>query len=122
LRSRFEGGLVVEMQAPDRALREKLYAHYLNDVEIVDRESVIAYLADRAAASVREVIGVVHRLVATAEMSGGPLTLVLTKAELEGAPAPGAPDVRSADTFFLDDEKVIWHLPDLGARLIEEVR
>lgn len=122
LRSRFEGGLVVEMQAPDRALREKLYAHYLNDVEIVERASVLAYVADRAAASVREVIGVVHRLVATAEVSGGPLTLVLAKAELEGAPAPGAPDVRSADTFFLDDEKVVWHLPDLGSRLIEEVR
>ena len=29
LRSRFEGGLVVAIQPPDRALREKLYARYL---------------------------------------------------------------------------------------------
>lgn len=29
---------------------------------------------------------------------------------------------RSADTFFLDDEKVTWTWPDIGARLIEEVR
>ena len=122
LRSRFEGGLVVEMQAPDRALREKLYAHYLNDIEISERGGLVAYLADRAAASVREVIGIVHRLVATAEMAGGPLTIAMAKTELEGAPAPGAPDVRSADTFFLDDEKIVWHLPDLGARLIEDPR
>ena len=33
LRSRFEGGLVVEMQSPDRALREKLYARYLAATE-----------------------------------------------------------------------------------------
>lgn len=122
LRSRFEGGLVVEMQAPDRTLREKLYAHYLNDVEIVERAALIAYLADRAAASVREVIGIVHRVVAVAEMAGSPLTIAMAKAELEGAPAPGVPDVRSADTFFLDDEKVVWHLPDLGSRLIEDPR
>lgn len=122
LRSRFEGGLVVEMQAPDRALREKLYAHYLNEVEIVERAGVIGYLADRAAASVREVIGIVHRIVAAAELAAGPLTLALAKQELEGAPAPGAPEVRAADTFFLDDEKIVWHLPDLGARLIEELR
>jgi len=122
LRSRFEGGLVVEMQAPDRALREKLYAHYLNEIEIAERTSVIAYLADRAAASVREVIGIVHRVAAASDIAGMPLTLAMARAELEGGPMPGAPDVRAADTFFLDDEKVVWHLPDLGTRLIEEPR
>ena len=30
------------------------------------------------------------------------------------------PDVRSADTYFLDPEKIVWHLPDIGSRLIEE--
>jgi hypothetical protein len=29
---------------------------------------------------------------------------------------------RGEDTFFLDDEKVVWEWPDLAARLIEEVR
>ncbi len=29
---------------------------------------------------------------------------------------------RGTDTFFLDDEKVTWTWPDIGARLIEEVR
>src|SRR5688572_32516624 len=56
LRSRFEGGLVVEMLVPDRALREKLYAHYLEQVEAPDRAALIAYLADRTVTNVREVI------------------------------------------------------------------
>jgi hypothetical protein len=28
--------------------------------------------------------------------------------------------VRAGDSFFLDDEKLVWHLPDVGARLIED--
>jgi len=123
LRSRFEGGLVVEMQAPDRSLREKLYAHFLNDVETPDREALVSFLADRAAASVREVIGVVNRLVAAADLAGMPLILNIAKMELDaGAAAPSAPDVRANDAFFLDGEKIVWHLPDLTTRIIEDLR
>jgi chromosomal replication initiator protein DnaA len=120
LRSRFEGGLVVEVQAPDRSLREKLFAHYLDDVETPEREALVSYLADRAAANVREVIGVVNRVVAAAELLGIPLTVSIAKDELEGSAAHGTPDVRAADTYFLDAEKIVWHLPDLTARIIEE--
>ena len=120
LRSRFEGGLVVEMQAPDRELRRKLYAHYLNAVDTPERDALITYLAERPAASVREVIGIVNRLVAAADIAGMPLILAVAKTELEAAPHPHAPEVRTADPYFLDDEKIVWHLPDLGARLIED--
>jgi chromosomal replication initiator protein len=123
LRSRFEGGLVVEMQAPDRSLREKLYAHFLNDIETPDRSALVSYLADRAAASVREVIGVVNRLVAAADLIGAPLVLSLAKHELEAGVAPqSAPDVRATDAYFLDGEKIVWHLSDLAARIIEDPR
>lgn len=130
LRSRFEGGLVVEMLAPDRALRLKLYAHYLAEVEMPEREALLAYLADRPISSVREVIGIVHRLTAAADIAGMPLLLNVAKMELEssGVRQPSAPDVRATaasavgDAFFLDDEKIVWHLPDLGARLIEDPR
>jgi chromosomal replication initiator protein len=121
LRSRFEGGLVVEMLAPDRALREKLYAHYLQDVEMPDREALIAWLADRPVTSVREVLGIVNRLVAAADIAGMPLILAIARTELEPATPPaGVPEMRAADAYFLDDEKIVWHLPDLGARLIED--
>jgi chromosomal replication initiator protein len=123
LRSRFEGGLVVEMLAPDRALREKLYAHYLMDVDTPDREQLIEFLAERPATSVREVIGVVNRLVAAADIAGMPLLMNIARMELEpsGAmPAQHAPAVETSENYFLDDEKIVWHLPDLGARLIED--
>jgi len=121
LRSRFEGGLVVEMLAPDRVLREKLYAHYLNDTDVPERDELIGWLADRQATSAREVIGIVHRLVAAADIAGMPLILAIAKTELEpGGPVSGVPEVAAADSYFLDDEKIVWHLPDLGARLIED--
>jgi len=121
LRSRFEGGLVVEIQQPDQLLRQRLYAHYLHGVPSPDQAALMTYLAERPAASVREVLGVVNRLVAAADIAKVPLSLALAKKELEGAaPTMHAPELRSADTYFLDDEKVVWHMPDVGARLIED--
>jgi hypothetical protein len=80
----------------------------------------VAYLAGRAAANVREVIGVVNRLKAAADSAGTPLIVSFAKHELEGSAPQGTPDVRAADSYFLDGEKIVWHLPDLSTRLIED--
>lgn len=124
--SRFEGGLVVELGHPDRALREKLYARFLTEGESAPPGELLRYVADRPASSVREIIGVAHRLHAAAEQAGSPLTLAVARRELEpaGEAPPSAPaQVRqAADTFFLDDEKVVWEWPDIAARLVEELR
>ncbi|HEY2856208.1 MAG TPA: DnaA/Hda family protein [Gemmatimonadaceae bacterium] len=128
LRSRFEGGLVVEMQSPDRALREKLYARYLAATEHSTGPELLSYLAERPAASVREIIGTVNRLIAAADVAGAPLTLAVARAELEpelsAVARPAAPvAVRAAaDTFFLDDEKVVWEWSDPSARMMEELK
>jgi chromosomal replication initiator protein len=128
LRSRFEGGLVVEMQSPDRALREKLYARYLAATEHAPGPELLAFLAERPAASVREIIGTVNRLIAAADVAGAPVTLAVARAELEpesaAAPRPATlVAVRAAaDTFFLDDEKVVWEFGDASARMLEELK
>src|SRR6185295_18260168 len=67
LRSRFEGGLVVQMQSPDRALREKLYARFLHDLGVDANSEMLSYLAERPVASVREMIGAANGIVASAE-------------------------------------------------------
>jgi chromosomal replication initiator protein DnaA len=126
LRSRFDGGLVVAIGHPDRALREKLFVRYFVQRGIDAEADVVEYLADRQAASVREIIGTVHRICAAAELAADAVTLSFVRAELEGAaaaplPAPVASE-QGSDAFFLDDEKVVWDWPDVTARLIEEVR
>jgi chromosomal replication initiator protein len=126
LRSRFEGGLLAELDAPDRALREKLFARFLAEGGDAPGPELLAYLAERPLTSVRELIGVVHRLRAAAEASGSPVTLEIARRELEPAGAttiaPPATVRQAADVFFLDDEKIVWEWPDAVGRLVEEMR
>jgi chromosomal replication initiator protein len=126
LRSRFEGGLVAEVTLPDRALREKLYRRFLGDARLESPSDLIAYLADRPATSVREIMGTVQRLRAGVEVSGGQLTLAVGKRVLEPSgmtPTTAPLSVRqAADSFFLDDEKIVWEWPDVAGRLVEELR
>jgi len=126
LRSRFEGGLVVEIQPPDHALREKLYARYLAGAgERLDRP-LIDYLASRSVPSAAEMRGTVDRLLKAAAVVGVPLNAPFARKELEGgAMAPAASkqaNGRDADAFFLDEEKILWDWPDVTGRAIEEFR
>jgi chromosomal replication initiator protein DnaA len=126
LRSRFEGGLVAELDVPDRTLREKLFGRFLADASMPTTPELLSYLAERSAASVRELIGTVHRICAAAETAGGPITLPLARQTLEPAigaiTAPPTTVRQAADTFFLDDEKIVWEWPDATGRLVEEMR
>jgi chromosomal replication initiator protein DnaA len=125
LRSRFEGGLVVNMQTPDRALRERLYAKFLTDLGADVPPEIISYLADREASSVRAMIGTANRLVASAEVKGVPLTMRFVREELEPdvGDTPRATAMgQGVDSVFLDREKVIWWWPDVASRMIEDPR
>jgi chromosomal replication initiation ATPase DnaA len=130
LRSRFEGGLTVELAPPDEALRAELCRRFLGRAPGTDDDGLVAYLASRPAAGVPEVIALVARLTAAADAQGTALTLDVARRELEGlakgathrpTPPRAAPAVREAkDTFFLDDEKVVWEWTDVASRVVEE--
>jgi chromosomal replication initiation ATPase DnaA len=126
LRSRFEVGLIVPIQSPDRALRERLFARFLSDAHRAVGEDVLHALGEHPVQSVREIIGVVARLGVAAEVRGQPLTVEFVRAELgTQAAAPTPPRISlsiPAGQPFLDAEKVVFDWPDAGARLIEEMR
>jgi chromosomal replication initiator protein len=127
LRSRFEGGLVVPIQAPDRALREKLFARFLAAAGRESDAHLLALLGQQPVQSVREIIGVVNRLGAAAQAAGVPLDAKLVRREL-GAVTPyaGVSVIAQAndgrDPAFMDAEKIVWDWPEVGARVIEEFR
>jgi len=131
LLTRLEGGLVAELPAPEREIRQKVADRLLCEkVPEVDPE-VAAYLAGRPAESVRGVQGLVQRLLSAAEAQQAKLTAGFARSVLEGAPArpprrtaaprgsglvaPGTGAARSR-------EKMVWDWPDIGDRLIEEWR
>jgi len=128
LRSRFAGGLVAEIQPPDRELRERLFVHYLAATSAERDPALAAYLGEMPIANAREILGVVNRLAAAADMAAARLTLDFARAELEG---PGGPQAAPPETlvvgadvdpFFLDGERVVWEWPDPVGRVIEEWR
>lgn len=125
LRSRFEGGLVVQMQSPDRVLRERLYQRFLRDLGVEATGEMLAYLADRSVSSVREIIGTANRILASAEVAAVPVTLGFIRAQLDPDDqdaSRAAAMQAAADTFFLDGEKLVWQWPDATVRMIEELR
>jgi chromosomal replication initiation ATPase DnaA len=125
LRSRFEGGLLVEMRAPDKALRERLFARFLRDNGWEEDKELVKELASEPAANVREIIGTVNRIVAAAELSGrGHTRSVVRQAVRPAAPRRPTQEMGmpGADVLPLDAEKLIVEWPDASARLIEELQ
>jgi chromosomal replication initiator protein len=128
LRSRFEGGLVVSLQAPDRNVRERLVARWLTEAEQQSSPELIAWTVDRSGSSVRELRALVSRLTSAAAFLGIPLTVDLAERELHGAAAPAAVVISQRiqpgeiDNAFLDREKTVWEWPDVSGRLVEELR
>ena len=125
LRTRFEGGLVAQLHPPDRTLRAELYRRAFHHAGAAVAPELVAYLADRAVASVREIQGTANRLLTASEVTGVPLSVSMARAELEGSISPAAAPTHVAgasDSYFLDDEKIVWDWPDVGGRAIEELR
>jgi chromosomal replication initiation ATPase DnaA len=124
LRSRFEGGLLVEVKAPDKTLRERLYAKFLRE-NGWDDPALVKELAADPVANVREIIGTVNRIVAAAELSGRGHTksvaIQAARTSHGGTPRRAAPKPEAPkETLTLDPEKLILEWPDAAARLIEE--
>src|SRR5687768_2163799 len=123
LRSRFNGGLVVAIQPPDRSLREALYTRALVDRAANAEQGVAALLAELPVSGAAEVESVVDRVMHAARAAGGQLTLSLVRRELNSGGAATPTSVPSiADKSFLDPEKMVLEWADLDGRIIEELR
>ncbi|MHB1133532.1 MAG: chromosomal replication initiator protein DnaA [Chloroflexota bacterium] len=89
LRSRFEWGLIVDVQPPDHAhriaiLREKALEQGLANLPA----DVVEYIARVALNSIRELEGSLNRVLALASLTNRPLTVDLARAALSGLSEP----------------------------------
>jgi chromosomal replication initiator protein len=82
LRSRFEGGLISEVEAPDTETRIAFLRGRVERQGLSVPPSVIDYLAQKMQANFRELVGAFNRVVALAEAQGEPITLMLASQAL----------------------------------------
>jgi chromosomal replication initiator protein len=123
LRSRFDGGLVVAIQPPDRTLRESLYVRTLQDRAPDAEPGVAALLAELPVSGAAEVESVIDRVLHAARAAGGAVTLSLVRRELgAGGAATPVSSPAVADKSFLDLEKIVMEWPEPDGRVIEELR
>lgn len=71
LRSRFQGGLVADIQPPEYETRIAILRMWDRERELDLEENVIEMLAHRAPASIRELEGLFNQIVAQAQSRGG---------------------------------------------------
>ena len=83
LRSRFEWGLMAEIQCPDLETRVAIVRKKALSENVVMPEEVITYLANRVESNVGELEGAFNRVVANAFLQRKPITLELTSEILE---------------------------------------
>ena len=128
--SRFEGGLVAELAAPDRELKQALIRRQLTHRAGEPDGDLVDYLAARPADSVRAVLGLVQRVLGAADARGATPSAALARELLEGA-APPTPRtsvslrasgvVASPVGMVKSREKFVWSWPNPAERLVEDL-
>ena len=126
--SRLEGGLVVELQEPDRDVRRQVLARLIGGAGQAE-PALLDYLADRPVDSVRALSAMVQRVSGAAAAQEKPLTAGLAREVLEGQPAPRRSAgfrtsgiVVSSLGGVRSREKMVWDWSDPTDRVIEELR
>ena len=82
LRSRFAGGLVLDIQPPELETRVAIVESWAQERAVRLPRSVSELLAERASGNIRELEGMFTQVVAQAQLTGQPITLALAEGAL----------------------------------------
>ncbi len=79
LRSRFEGGMIADIQAPDIDMRQAILLSKCRQQNIALPPEVINYLATNVTSSIRDLEGSLTRLATQAQITNQPISLELAQ-------------------------------------------
>ncbi len=83
LRSRFEWGLIADIQPPNLETRMAILSAKAEEIRVSLDESILELIAKRVQRNVRELEGVLNRLEAYSQMMNQPITLQMASAVLD---------------------------------------
>lgn len=79
LRSRFEWGLIADIQAPDMETRIAILRKKSQQERYEIPNEVLVYIAENIESNIRELEGALNRVIAYASLTGSPISLDLAK-------------------------------------------
>ncbi len=77
LRSRFEGGLIADVQLPDYEMRTAILRIKAEELKLDLPADVAEYIAQKDQKNIRELEGALNTVVARSQLTGEPMTLAL---------------------------------------------
>ncbi|MCL2079099.1 MAG: chromosomal replication initiator protein DnaA [Oscillospiraceae bacterium] len=105
LRSRFESGLLVDIQPPDDALRIAIIKNKAEQLGVFLPDDVTNYIAENLDRSVRQLEGAVKMVVAYRDIMNDDITVETIKARLKDAFIVGGNFIPSADDIINETAK-----------------
>ncbi len=126
--SRFESGLVANIQAPELDTRVQILRRRAQDRDLVVDADVLAYIANLVEDNVRELGGALNRVVAFSTLMGRPITQDLAKEVLRettpepvreerpaAAAAPVPSELKAGRSYLVEEDR-----PERAYRLLEK--
>lgn len=98
--SRFESGLVADIQSPDIELRMAIIKNKAQKMNLAIPNDVVTYLADRLKNNVRQIEGSLKKLGALSLLSGTPITLEIAKGAVADIVTDREPSSVTVDKIF----------------------
>ncbi len=105
IKTRFEWGLIADIQPPDLELRIAIFKNKISQAGISVPDEVITYLAENLRSHIRQIEGAVKKLVAMKYLSGNEITMETVKGCMSELLGGAEPIGVTVDKIFIAAEK-----------------
>lgn len=113
LRTRFESGLLQDIQPPDLETRMAITRNKAQALGLILSDEVVNYIAENITSNIRQIEGVIHKLTAYRDIMNEPITVSSVRKAIEDVIRTGiyipTPDVIIAETgryFGIDESEI----------------
>jgi chromosomal replication initiator protein len=119
LRSRFEWGLIVDIQSPDYETRVAILQSKAEQLDVEVPNELLSYIATNIESNIRELEGALNRVLAMTKLTGLPLTKQVAEQALADL-LPNHPDISAKE--IIDRVAVYYGLTEDDIRGVRRSR